>query len=234
MAEISKSTDAGRVQRSVQKPDAQLQQDVLNELKWDTRVEPNEVGVEVDSGIVTLTGTVSSWAKKMAAQEAAHRVAGVLDVANDLIVQIGISPERSDTDIAAAVRHALQWDVFVPDEDIQSSVSHGFVTLTGEVATATQREDAARAVRNLAGVCAVENRITLRQHEVTPDELRAAIHNALERHAERDSERIRIDVEGGRVTLHGDVHTWRDRQAIVGAVTGTRGVDSVIDRLHVG
>lgn len=217
-----------------QKPDPQIQQDVLNEMKWDTRVEPNEVGVEVDNGIVTLTGTVSSWAKKVAAQEAAHRVAGVLDVANDLVVKIAGSTERSDTDIAAAVRNTLQWDVFVPDKDIQSSVAGGFVTLTGVVDTATQREDAARAVRNLAGVRAVDVQITLRQHEVTPEELRAAIHDALERHADRDAGRIRIDVEGGRITLYGDVHSWRDRQAIVGAVTGTRGVDSVIDRLRIG
>lgn len=217
-----------------QKPDPQIQQDVLNEMKWDTRVEPNEVGVEVDNGIVTLTGTVSSWAKKVAAQEAAHRVAGVLDVANDLVVKIAGSTERSDTDIAAAVRNTLQWDVFVPDKDIQSSVAGGFVTLTGVVDTATQREDAARAVRNLAGVRAVDVQITLHQHEVTPEELRAAIHDALERHADRDAGRIRIDVEGGRITLYGDVHSWRDRQAIVGAVTGTRGVDSVIDRLRIG
>jgi osmotically-inducible protein OsmY len=215
------------------KTDAQLQQDVLNELTWDSRVKPNEVGVEVDGGIVTLTGTVSSWAKKMAAQEAAHRVAGVLDVANDLVVRVFGSTERSDTDIAVAVRNALQCDVFVPHDDIQSSVGDGFVTLTGEVDTPAERDAAGRAVQNLTGVRAIDNRITLRRYAITPEELRAAIHDALARHADRDAAHLRIDVEGGRVTLHGDVHSWADRQAIVGAVTGTRGVDSVIDRLHI-
>ncbi len=60
---------------SVTKTDSQIQQDVLRELKWDTRVEETDVGVEVDEAVVTLTGTVSSYAKRMAAQEAAHRVA---------------------------------------------------------------------------------------------------------------------------------------------------------------
>ena len=70
------------------KSDSDLQQDVLRELSWDSRVEETEVGVEVDRGVVTLTGTVSSWAIRVAAQEAAHRVAGVLDVANDIKVKL--------------------------------------------------------------------------------------------------------------------------------------------------
>ena len=39
----------------------------------------------------------------------------------------------------------LQWDVFVPDDKIRSMVTGGFVTLTGEVDTYAQRDDAARA-----------------------------------------------------------------------------------------
>ncbi len=70
------------------KTDEQIHHDVLKELRWDTRVEETEVGVEVDEGVVTLTGTVSSYAKKLAALEAAHRVSGVLDVADDIKVQI--------------------------------------------------------------------------------------------------------------------------------------------------
>jgi osmotically-inducible protein OsmY len=91
------------------KTDAQMQQDVLSELKWDSRVEETDVGVEVESGIVTLTRSVSSYAKRIAAQEAAHRVAGVLDVANDLQVHVPGSFVRTDPEIAQAVRHALEW-----------------------------------------------------------------------------------------------------------------------------
>jgi osmotically-inducible protein OsmY len=57
------------------------------ELKWDTRVNEAEIGVSVTRGVVTLTGTVGSWGRKMAAQDAAHRVNGVLDVANDIRVK---------------------------------------------------------------------------------------------------------------------------------------------------
>lgn len=214
------------------KTDAQIHQQVLDELAWDTRVEATEVGVEVRSGVVTLTGTVSSWAKKVAAEEAAHRVRGVHDVANDVIVKLPGTP-RDDTEIAAAVRSALQWDVFVPDDKIQSTVAGGFVTLRGEVETAAQREDAARAVRNLAGVRAVLNQISVRRSELMPALVRHAIQQALERRADRDAARIQIDVEGSHVTLHGNVHSWGERQAVIDAVTATHGVEDVTDRMRI-
>jgi len=69
------------------KSDREIQEDVLLELRWDSRVDQTEIGVEVDKGIVTLTGTVNSFAKKVAAKEAAHRVAGVLDVADNIQVK---------------------------------------------------------------------------------------------------------------------------------------------------
>jgi osmotically-inducible protein OsmY len=80
------------------KSDSMIQQAVLRELSWDTRVEETEIGVTVDDGVVTLTGNVSSYGKKIAAQDAAHRVYGVLDVANDIQVQLPGSMARSDTD----------------------------------------------------------------------------------------------------------------------------------------
>ena len=130
------------------KSDAQIQQEVLRELKWDTRVEETDVGVEVDHGIVTLTGTVSNYAKRLAAQEAAHRVRGVLDVANDVEVRIPGSLARTDTEIAHTVCRTLEWWVQVPDERIQSTVMDGWVTLEGIVDFYYQREEAERAVRD--------------------------------------------------------------------------------------
>ena len=215
------------------KTDSQLRQDILNELKWDSRVEPNDIGVTVHDGVVTLAGTVTSWARKLAAAEAVHRVSGVLDVANDLTVKLLDGAGREDADIAAAVRHALRWDVFVPDEAIQSTVMNGFVTLTGTVESAAQRTDAARAVAHLAGVRGVDNRITVAHPSATPEEIRGAIQKALERHADREASRIQIDVAGGQVTLQGEVDTFGQREAVIGAAWGTRGVDKVVDRIRI-
>jgi osmotically-inducible protein OsmY len=212
--------------------DAEIQLDVLRELKWDTRVEETDVGVEVDEGVVTLTGTVGSWAKRIAAQEAAHRVAGVLDVANDIQVKVPGDAGRSDTDIAGAVRRTLEWDVLVPDKRLQSTVSNGWVTLEGTVDCWSESQDAERAVRNLAGVRGVTNAIQIAPGPLLSHEVRRAIEQALERQADREARRIRLDVHDGRVSLSGVVHSWSEREAVVGAARGTRGIREVVDHLR--
>src|SRR5437870_9112261 len=111
--------------RTETKTDEQIQKDVLAELKWDARVQPNEIGVAVKDGVVTLTGWVDSYAKKWAAEEAAHRVRGVKAVANDIEVRLPVSDERTDADIAAAAVRALEWDALVPGEKLDVTVSQG-------------------------------------------------------------------------------------------------------------
>ena len=213
------------------KTDIQIHHDVLEELAWDPHVDATEVGVEVDTGVVTLSGTVTTWAKRVAAQEAAHRVAGVLDVANDITVKALGGLVRTDTEIAQAVRHTLEWDVFVPDEKIASTVSTGRVTLTGTVESLSQYDAAERAVRNLAGVKAVDNLIVVKAPVPAVGSVRAAIEQALERRAEREVRQITIDVDQGVVTLRGPVRSWAERRAIVGAARATAGVRVVEDDL---
>lgn len=214
------------------KTDSAIKEAVLRELKWDTRVKDTEVGVEVDGGIVTLTGTVGSWAKRQAAQVAAHRVAGVLDVANDIEVRVSRSG-LNDTDIARAVRHALEWNVFVPDKRIRSTVSDGVVTLEGDVDCGSEREDAERAVRDLAGVRSVLNRLDVRVQPVEPKAVRQAIEQALERQAEREGRNLDIQVRDGHVSVSGVVRSLREREAVLGAARGTAGVRNVDSHLRI-
>jgi osmotically-inducible protein OsmY len=215
------------------KTDSEIQQDVLRELKWDSRVEETDVGVEVDDGVVTLSGTVSSWGKKMAAQEAAHRVWGVLDVANDISVKWPGSPGRTDTEIAHAVRQALEWDVFVPEGRVKSTVSDGVVTLTGEVDSWFDRDDAERVVRNLSGVRGVVNQIGVKASRITPTEVKKSLEDALERQADREAARITVDIQGAEVTLSGSVHSWTAKQAALGSAKGIAGVRNVRDQLRI-
>jgi osmotically-inducible protein OsmY len=217
------------------KTDSEIQRDVLHELTWDPRVEETEVGVEVDDGVVTLTGTVSSWAKRVAAQEAAHRVAGVLDVANDIEVKLPGDLERTDTEIAQAVRRALEWDALVPDARIQSTVSNGWVTLEGNVDTWTEREDAECAVQNLVGVLGVTDKLAVTSAKpVQTEKVREAIENALERRAEREAKRIKVEVtHAGTVSLTGQVRSWAEKRATLAAARFAPGVRSVEDHLDI-
>ncbi|MBI1734234.1 MAG: BON domain-containing protein [Candidatus Rokubacteria bacterium] len=211
------------------KRDVHIHAEVLQELRLDARVDETDVGVEVDGGVVTLTGTVTSWAKRLAAEEAAHRVVGVRDVANDIAVKVpGV---RTDTEIAQAVRHALEWDVFVPAETITSTVTDGQVTLAGTVERASQRADAERAIRNLMGVARVINRIAVEPPAPMTQEVRRAIEDVLERRAGREARRIHVDVHGGTVTLSGTVHCRAEQKSVVAAARFSPGVHTVEDCL---
>lgn len=213
--------------------DVDIQEDVLKEFRWDTRFDKAQVGVTVRNGVVVLTGTVESYGKKRAASDVAHRGAGVLDVANDLDVKIAGEIGKTDLEIAKAVRHALEWDVFVPDQKIRSTVTNGWVTLEGEVEYLREREDAGLVVRNLAGVKAVTNSLLVHGKTTQPAELRKKIEEALERRAERDVEKITIEVADGKVTLTGRVRSWPDKQAVLGTVSHAPGVVHVQDNLRV-
>lgn len=215
------------------KSDAEIQADVLNELKWDTTVNETEVGVQVKKGIVTLTGTISAYPKKLAAREAAHRVHGVLDVVDDMRVKVPTIWERTDQDLANAVRHALEWDVTVPHDRITTTVSHGNVTLEGTVDTWTQRYNAQRAVERLAGVEAVIDNITVVPKTADAVQIKQQIQAALERHAGREARRIAVSIHGGVLTLRGQVASWAQRNAIERLAIHAPGVHRVDDQTVV-
>lgn len=213
--------------------DEQIKTDVFDELKWDPTIDGIELGVQVRSGVVTLTGTVNSYPKKMAARDAAHRVHGVLDVVDNTQVKIPTPWERTDEDVAKAVRSALQWDVLVPDERITSTVSAGIVTLQGNVDTWTQRANAERAVQRLTGVRNVVNQITITTKTLNPNELKLQIEKALERQAERAARRIRVAVQDGTVTLAGTLRSWGEKNAVERVVSYAPGVRRLDDNTVV-
>jgi osmotically-inducible protein OsmY len=215
------------------KSDSQLKSDVLNELKWDAIVDETEVGVQVKNGIVTLTGNLGAYPKKLAAVAAAHRVYGVLDVVDDLRIKIPTVWERTDEDVAKAVRNALQWDVLVPDERITSTVSNGAVTLQGSVDTWMQRYNAENAVQRLTGVKGVINRITFTTKPVSPELVKRQIEEALERQTEREAKRLGVAVQDGVVTLTGTVRSWGEKNAIERVALNAPGVRRINDQTTV-
>ncbi len=217
------------------KTDAQLQNDVSEELRWDTRIDEVGIGVAVNDGVVTLTGTVGTWAARVAAARAAHRVAGVLDVANDLRVRPAGSPAKTDTEIAQAVRRALEWDVFVPQQRICTTVTQGVVVLEGNVEYWSQRDDTERCIANLDGVVGVSNRIAVRPAAPEPAEnaIHKAIEQALERRAEDAAHGVHVTMLDATVVLSGKVRSKAELDAVKSAARGTPGVVDVQSRLRI-
>jgi hyperosmotically inducible protein len=215
------------------KSDAQLKRDVREELEWDTRVDARGIDVEVNNGVVTLAGSVPSYVAFVAAQKAAHRVAGVKDVANDLLVEVPEAQARTDTAIAEAVRQALAWDALVPEEQITSTVTHGWVTLEGSVESLHEHEDAGRAVRRLAGIKGVHNHIVVNPPKADAKDVSNAIQEALERCAKDEAEHITVKVSENTVTLSGTVSSPKERRAILETVGHAPGVKTINDQLCI-
>jgi osmotically-inducible protein OsmY len=212
--------------------DEDIQRDVQEELKWDTRVRPNEIGVAVKDGIVTLTGWVDSYLKKIAAEEDAHRVPGVKAVVNEIEVHLPGSAERTDADLAKAALNALKWDAGIPTDKIDITVSHGWVTLKGEVDYYFQKREAEHAVERLSGVRGVTNLLTVKP-QPTPQDLKSQIEQALVRNAETDARRITVDVQGSKVILRGTVSAYAEKKAAEETAWSAPGVTEVDNRIIV-
>ena len=212
--------------------DEDIQRDVLDELKWDPHVQVNEIGVAVKDGIVMLTGWVDSYLKKLAAENAAHRVRGVKAVANDIEVRLPCSAERTDADLAKAVLDALRWNAAIPAGKLDVTVSQGWVTLRGEVEFGFEKRDAERVVQRLAGVKGVTNLITVRSHPL-PSDLKQNIGKALVRNAETDAQRITVEVEGNKVILRGTVRSYAEKKAAEETAWSSPGVTDVENQIVV-
>lgn len=215
------------------KTDKQLQRDVLDELQYEPSVDASKIGVIAHNGIVSLTGTVASYAEQNGATHAAERIAGVKAVANETKVELPSMHQRDDADIAQAVLNAFKWHVWVPQEVIKVSVERGWVTLEGTVNSKFQRTSADDAVRFLTGVKGVINLISVKQPAINSSEVKLKIENALRRATELEAAHINVEVQGNKVVLQGHVRSWAERSDAERAAWAAPGVGQVEDNLTI-
>ena len=218
---------------TMERTDTEIQKSVLAELQWDARVQPNEVGVSVKDGVVTLSGYVDSYLKKWAAEEAAHRVKGVRAVANDIEVRLPAFSERTDADIASAVVRALEWDAFIPIDKVDVTVAKGWVTLEGDLEYPHQKDEAERAARRVTGVRGVTNLIKVKPTKPAPSDLKKKIEDALVRNAQTDADRITVEVNGSTVVLKGTVRSYAEKQEAARVAWSAPGVSTVENLISV-
>jgi osmotically-inducible protein OsmY len=218
------------------KSDQELQADVLAELKWDSRVHRNEIGVIAKDGAVTLTGVVQSYAEMLAAESAVKRVKGVRAIALDIEVKLPDETRTSDEDIAERIARLIAWTSTLRNTNVLAEVRGGRVTLTGEVDYAHQKQLAADRVGQLDGVIRITNDIRIRAPapELQAREVVRQITRALHRHANIEASNIHVSIADGKVTLEGTIPTYPERDLVEEAVWATGGVKEIEDRLRIG
>jgi len=214
------------------KTDAQLQHDVMEELKWEPSVHAAQIGVEAKDGVVTLVGEVSSYVEKWNAEQAAQRVSGVNAIAVEMAVKLSAFGTRTDADIARSAENVLSWTSTLPDDSVKVMVEGGWLTLTGDLEWQYQKEDAAERVRLLTGVTGVSNEIAIKP-SASAAVVKSDIEAALKRGAVADSKTIAVDVKGADVTLSGTVHSWSERKMATSSAWGSPGVRNVVDKMNM-
>jgi osmotically-inducible protein OsmY len=189
--------------------DTVLKESVLAELAWEPSVSAAHVGVTARDGVVTLTGHVTTYAEKYAAEAAVRRVKGVKAIAEEIEVKLSFDVKRTDEDIAAAIVSRMAWDSTIPKDSVKATVHEGWVTLTGEVTWRFEHDAAAQEVRKLWGVVGVTNEITVKSRVDTLNVLED-ISRALHR-SWFDPSNVKVTADGGKVKLSGTVHSWSER-----------------------
>ncbi|ANB77855.1 OsmY domain-containing protein (plasmid) [Paraburkholderia phytofirmans OLGA172] len=215
------------------KSDSQLKQEVEDELMSNAAVDANGIGVAVVDGIVTLTGHVPDYAKKVAAEKCALRIAGVVAVVVGIDVKLRESEQRTDEDVALSVSAVLDWIAGLEEHAIKIKVEKGWVTLSGEVEDGYRSHMAEKNIVHMRGVTGVTNNIRIRG-VASPLDIEYNIRKAIQRHTDRELKHVGVEVDDGRVVLSGRLSSTIERSIVSGAARSTPGVKAVVDRLVIG
>lgn len=214
------------------KTDVQIKQDIIDQLKWENDIDETQIGITVNEGLVTLTGLVFSYPIKLAVENAVKKVAGVKAIAEDIKVGYITELNKTDTEIASSAINAIEWNASVPNNQVLVEVENGWITLSGTLEYAYQRDAAKRTVEYLTGVKGVTNNIKL-HHNIEPKDVKENIIKAFKRSALIDAEGIFVETSDHAVKLKGKVRSITEKEEAQKAAFNAPGVYAVQNELKV-
>lgn len=214
------------------KKNSELQTDVQNAIKWEPLLNAAEIGVTAKDGVVSLTGVVDCFAKKMEAENAAKRVIGVKALVEEIEVVLPSSSTKTNEEIAHEVLTALNANWSIPKDKVTVKVEDGWVTLEGELPWNYQKEVVESSVHYLMGVKGVTNNIKIKSESHDVIEKRD-VEAAIARSWSVDDWDIQVSVTGTTVTLNGTVNSWYQKEEAARIAWNTPGIWHVKNELTV-
>ena len=214
------------------KTNEELQKDVQDAIKWEPLLKAAEIGVTAKDGVINLTGTVNSYSKKLEAEEAAKKIAGVRAVVEKIEVMLGSGSTKSDNEIASEVLNVFDWHWNIPENKVKVKVEGGWVTLDGELPWNFQKEAVKRSVNNLTGVRGVTNNINIIS-DLREEIVKIDIEDAIGRNWSINANDIKVDVSGNKVTLSGKVGSWYQKEETERIAWNAPGIEAVNNELVI-
>ncbi|MCA9265562.1 MAG: BON domain-containing protein [Planctomycetales bacterium] len=192
--------------------DQDLKDTLERELLLDDRLSGHPIQVTAHHGVVTLSGCVASYRRKLVAHEIVAAYSGVREVINRLQVVLADTPD--DEEIARRVRKTLEASAEITKSTTVVSVHGGKVTLTGHAASNRERVLAEDLVRAVRGVHDVHNLLVVDQtHHIDDHELMNSVRAALHRVEGLEDADVDVAMADDTVVLSGRVHAAWMREA---------------------
>lgn len=214
------------------RPDSRIKDDVIAELAWDPSIDASRIDTAVHEGVVRLSGTVGSYAQKYLSRMAAWRVTGVMGVVAGLFVELPEGDKYPDSDLVRAALSLLAWNASIPPHRIRVAVENSRVMLSGKVEWEFQRRAAECAIRNLVGITGLVNLIQV-EPGIEPRDVTRSIEAALRRGSFERAKNVSVTMNGGTVTLCGQLDSPNERAAARMAAWRAPGVRNVVDQTMI-
>ena len=209
---------------------------VMEKLHFEPRLDSTNITVAIQGNhdIIVLDGKVKSFAEKLKAESVVKTIQGVKAIVNEIRVDPSLHYKKTDSEIATDTINALKSSVWVPAQKIKALVKDGVVTLSGEVEWQYEKTAAFTAVKNLWGIKSINNEIIVKPSlSINEDKVRQEITKEFERQARFDASRIKIKVQGRKITLEGEVSNFDEMEMAEDAAWAIPGVAEVRNELVV-
>ena len=251
------SRDELRSDKYVTKSDDSIKKAVEQALKYDARVLDDRIKVEVESGVVSLRGSVENLQARQYAVQDAQNTVGVMQVKNFLtLYETAKVPDKT---LENHVFRAISIDPYVDNFEILASSKDGTITLLGTVDSFFEKAHAESIVSGITGVKEVNNKLNVlketllvyqpyiddwdinsfiwysRVNPSTDQSDRKIAENIREQlwwSPFVDADHIKVHVTNGIATLTGTVENWTE-WSIANENAYEGGAITVINKLNV-